>query len=391
MLEHWLNRLASPSAAWLALAGAAVGLALWTAGQPSGPAVLRFSGVLLVTVGIGMAIRTWADSSRAGSTSGPFHVEPLPFFDHELGASALAELRKRTGVAAASASGIGLAALGIAAVGLGAVRPHTGLIELGPTAIESWTWTGPPTVERGLGYELSLAGVDGADSATVALAPIATRVGTEVALTPGDRLAVGGLDLRWVGVTATPEIGAVTVTATRRSDGARASTRLRPGQTVTPDGMEGVTLRLAEVDPNRLGALGPAVLIEARCGDEAETAWLHQRSPSLHAERSSGCVGLGLDAVEPASILRFTVSPSLPLWLTIVPILGLVWLVGSVFVAARRPVFVRGRDGDYEIVILRGLVGDPEVTASRAAEKLLGAPLLAEWRKLRQAVRSGRT
>lgn len=385
MLDTWLERVTSPGAIFVALVALVVGATAWAGGDTAGPQMLRFAGVVLAGASFGLTWRLVVAARRRGALPGLFATTPLPFFEEELGARALSGLRGGVAIPALLVATTALGLLGAVAIGVGLEPRHDGVIDLVPgRSVESWTSIGPPVVERGLGFEVEPVSIDTTPPGTLTLdvAPLSTREAVRLAVGGGEDVRVGDLSLRWTSVTAAEEIGGAEVELVPRDGGTPARVRLTIGGTAEIPGVEGGRITLHEASGNRLGALGPGVRLELSCGDESRGIWLHDRAPDLHVDRGTGCVGVRLLELTPAMSARLTVRGAQPTTLFAIGAGLLVLAVAGLLVARSKPVVVRGRSGDYELAVLRLFRRDTGVATERAAEKLLDAARLREWRDL---------
>lgn len=387
MIGAALARFGSPLAVLVSAAAVAASLGLWWSGALVDGRAVRFAAVAFGTASLMTLVRLWLGASRRGGLAdwGAWvATAPLPYFDDELGQSALRRLRTWRPVVGVSLLLSGAALAAVVATSLAMTPRSTGALDLAPgDSAEAWQQTAPQLEPRDFGFEVSVAdlALNAPPAMTLAVADPRSGWSTERRLVPNERARLGDWTVRWAGVTIDRAIGGAVVAIGPRGGEATEMT-LRVGASPVEIG-NGETAQIVEVSRDRLGTFGPAVRVRIVRGDGEEVAWLHARDPDLHAERGGGDLELRLVELLPASRARLVVTPYLPsvFALGALAALGLFMLGVALLVSA--PVWLRGRSGDYELVTL-GLGGARRLP--RAAERVLSREGYAEcmevWRRL---------
>lgn len=339
-----------------------VALALTTAGEAA-PSFVRFSAALAAGVSLSSAIRLYSLGNRRGDNwNGALVSLPLPFFDSELRAPVA---RTTAGLALIP----GLASLlAIVLLVAAAAPPERGHIVI-DSSRSSYAWADEN--RGGLGRELpGQIDVARLDVAAGVLQLEASRIGSDwsssATLAPGVGVELGPVTATWAGLVPSESIGRVTLEVRRGDE--RTEVLAEVGGVVDADGTE---VRVLNFEENRLGALGPAVLVSV---DDTE-AWLHLWGPEVHHRFAVGPT-VSLTDIESGVSALLVVQTTRPSWLfpVLATLIGL--LVACAARLATRPVFVRGRSGDYQ------LVGPTRASVLRTARRALGEDAYREWTEL---------
>lgn len=375
LTSKMISRLTAPGSLLTAWGFFAFVLVLTLVGEAP-RVLLRFVSIWSMAVSLSAAVRVVGGSaSRGDNWNGTLATAALPYFDGEL------EHRARFGVgkverllAALLLCGAGLAGTVLLTAGQPA---EDGIVVLGTDGVESWQDSSRPGLARELGVSVRASSVD-LHAGHLELSVDRFQDGWEngATLSPGQTVGLGGLELEWIGLTPNEAVDGVGARVS--VNGAEVETTFVVGRPVAVGEAQVV---MSEFHENRYGALGPAGLFVVREGEETRSVWAFLwGGEGMQAHAESG-IGIELTGLQPSSspVLRVRSATS-PLMFPLISVfLALMALFGARLLA--RPVSLRGKSGDYELVGLsRGAVDS-------AAQTMLGSDGASEWRSLLDSIR----
>ena len=368
-----IARMTAPSVfafSWLLL-----GMSLVLSSTGEAPlSFVRFSAALAAGVSFAVSARLWDLSRRRGDTwDGALVSLPLPYFDSELHKPAV---RSTSALAPVPVLGA-VVALGVLFAAAQPSEVGHFVVTEGSSAY-AWSDAARGGVGRELPGQLDVTRLD-ADEGVLELR--ASRVGTDwsstATLAPGVGVEIGEISATWSGVVPSESVASVSLDV-RDGDDAR-TVNVAIGETIELGAGE---VRVLEFDENRQGALGPAVLVVV----DGTEVWLHLWGAEAHHRYGEGPT-LALAGLEEGTGALLEVRAVGAEWPILILLIAAGLIVAVLGRAASRPVFVRGRSGDYE------LVGPTRRSVERAARRLLRDEEFRAWSdllvRLRRTGRAG--
>ncbi|TVR03595.1 MAG: hypothetical protein EA398_04625 [Deltaproteobacteria bacterium] len=233
-----------------------------------------------------------------------------------------------------------------------------------------------------LGARLTLLGVaqagDGAWVARLRFDDLVQPRGTTVDLRAGESVRVRGRRIGIAEVAGTDRAGSAVVQVRGLEGEARETLRLVPGVRQRIE-IDGIQIELVRATFARLGALGPAAHMRVFRNDELlRDVWLYQSSPDFDHRHAETAPSMALLDVIPAHSVTLHVSRVPPVDLALVVTALVLAVVGLLAILVLRTrLLVRGRDGDYELMVLGAF---PAVNT--IVRDIVGDALFDDWQKL---------